>query len=584
MKRSRPNWWLRAGISAMVLAGALFGLSWKLWHLEQERIVQRHEEQNLLEPLRLALWRMDSWLAPRLALENSRSYLEYQSYFPGQRLYNKLLQTLQPGDVLSPSPLLTMESEFIRLHFEIGPDGRFRSPKVPLGNQADLAQGTLLTFDQVAAAGELLARIEQLLASPDARQRLDELPQGAEAVPAPVPVAQSEAEYSKRSSIANTVQQQSVQVDSLAPFFEQTPQEIRTGQLYPVWILDGQPELFYLRSVDLPAGRLVQGFLADWTRLQVDLLAQIEDLFADAQLHPVLDINPEPEGPSRRLATLPATLEVTVGGSSGTVWTTPTGTMLIVTWILVLLVLASGAQTLKATIAFGEQRSRFASSVTHELRTPLTTLQMYSEMLADGLVTDPVKQQEFQATVRNEAVRLANLVENVLSYSRLEEGRSRIDTRRITCGELIESAHPGLEWRAESAGMTLKVNVGPAAEACLRVNSDVVAQILSNLVDNACKYAAEAEVKEIEIACEIRASRLRISVVDHGPGISAEARSRIFRAFERGDAPGGPAKAGVGLGLSLSRALAREMGGELLLEEGDGPGCRFCVVLPVCGE
>ena len=84
---------------------------------------------------------------------------------------------------------------------------------------------------------------------------------------------------------------------------------------------------------------------------------------------------------------------------------------------------ATAVSALRASIAFGERRSRFASAVTHELRTPLTTFRMYSEMLADDMVPDEGQRRVYLATLKEESGRLATLVENVLTYARLEEGR-----------------------------------------------------------------------------------------------------------------------------------------------------------------
>jgi len=588
MNSIHRRWWLRAILCASGLAVVLLGLSWKLLQMEEQQIERRHRERTLLEPLRLALWRMDSWLAPRLALEAHRPPQEYQSYFPRQQLYNKFLQTLRPGDVLTPSPLMTLESDFIRLHFQIDAAGVFSSPQVPRGNQADLAQGTLITFESVERKRKVLESIETLLDPPAVRQCLDRL----EAAPAPLveeePRQQrqqtvSQQEYSKRSSIVNApVEAQRESLDSLDDRLPETPVEALSGPMTPVWLAGAEhPELCFLRRVRFGSDLLIQGFLTDWPVLSGILLKQVEDLFEAASLVPLLDATAADNAPAR-LAGLPARLEVPYTGATQSPFVTPTGILLVALWIAVLLMLLSGARTLRASIAFGEQRSRFASSVTHELRTPLTTLQLYSEMLADGLVSDAQKRKEFQTTIKHEAARLASLVENVLAYSRLEEGGRRIDTGRISCRELLDLARAQLEGRIESAGLRLEVELCEAQDAPLQINSDVMVQVLSNLVDNACKYGTGSE--EIRLCAEVRDGHLRIAVRDAGPGVPRSDRERIFRAFERGPDPsgkGGAAQGGIGLGLSLSRELTREMGGDLILEDRDAPGSSFVIVLPL---
>ena len=94
--------------------------------------------------------------------------------------------------------------------------------------------------------------------------------------------------------------------------------------------------------------------------------------------------------------------------------------------------------TLRSTMALGERRARFASAVTHELRTPLTTFRMYSEMLADDMVKDPAQRATYLSTLRSEADRLSRLVENVLCFARLEDGRYRGRRERVAVSDLLE--------------------------------------------------------------------------------------------------------------------------------------------------
>ena len=107
-------------------------------------------------------------------------------------------------------------------------------------------------------------------------------------------------------------------------------------------------------------------------------------------------------------------------------------------WGAVLLAALAAGLTLRSVIDFGARRSRFASAVTHELRTPLTTFRMYSEMLAEGMVSDPARQIEYHRTLRDESARLAGLVENVLAYAQVEEGRAARRLGTLTLAGLVE--------------------------------------------------------------------------------------------------------------------------------------------------
>jgi signal transduction histidine kinase len=251
----------------------------------------------------------------------------------------------------------------------------------------------------------------------------------------------------------------------------------------------------------------------------------------------------------------------------------PVRSILGVAWTAVLLAAIAVAWLLVGTLSLGERRSAFVSAVTHELRTPLTTLTTYSEMLVEGMVKDEVKRRHYLETLRREAVRLGHLVENVLSYARIEQGRSGDRTQPTPLGDAVERARPRLEERAAQAGMTIVVE----GSAGGRVQLDPVAfeQVLFNLVDNACKYAATSEDKRIHVTATEAAVRVR----DHGPGLDDVARKRLFQPFSRSAARAAGRSPGVGLGLALCRRLARAMGGDLRLEEGEGEGATFLLTL-----
>jgi signal transduction histidine kinase len=242
-----------------------------------------------------------------------------------------------------------------------------------------------------------------------------------------------------------------------------------------------------------------------------------------------------------------------------------------VAWGGLLVSLIAVAFALHSTNQFGQRQARFASAVTHELRTPLTTFRMYSEMLAEGMVSDPAQRTAYLDTLKAEADRLARLVENVLAYARIEDGRFNTHPERIALSALLERVRPFLEQRTRDTDQHLEIEVHNGVE--LEVDVDAITQILFNLVDNACKYAIGATDPRIEVTANSSGPSVTITVRDHGPGIPANLRAAIFRPFER--AARGPADneiPGVGLGLALARALAKDLGGQLELVEGSGSG------------
>ncbi|MBC7771185.1 MAG: HAMP domain-containing histidine kinase, partial [Pyrinomonadaceae bacterium] len=224
----------------------------------------------------------------------------------------------------------------------------------------------------------------------------------------------------------------------------------------------------------------------------------------------------------------------------------------------------------------GERRGRFVSAVTHELRTPLTTFCLYSQMLADGMVRDESAKREYLNTLKREANRLAKIVENVLCFARLSEVRSTSRAEETDAADLLDRTVPTLARRAAESGMTLDVDIEALRGATLCVDPQTVERILTNLVDNACKYAAgycppgEAGGSgiaddRIHIRGAVIDRQVSISVADHGPGIPISQRSKVFRAFNRSGSDSSNTKPGLGLGLSLSRGLARSLGGDLTL-------------------
>jgi signal transduction histidine kinase len=160
-------------------------------------------------------------------------------------------------------------------------------------------------------------------------------------------------------------------------------------------------------------------------------------------------------------------------------------------WPLIVFVLAATAMLLRATLDLSERRGAFVSAVTHELRTPLTTFRMYTEMLSEDMVTDEAQRSRYIETLRKEAHRLDNLVENVLTYARIEDERAQVKAETHALGHLVDEISVRLRERAEQAQFEYKVEVDAALrEHSLLVDRTALEQVLFNLVDNAAKYRA----------------------------------------------------------------------------------------------
>jgi signal transduction histidine kinase len=349
------------------------------------------------------------------------------------------------------------------------------------------------------------------------------------------------------------------------------------GPLVGAWV---GPALVLARRVTGESRMMVQGAWLDWTPLKKSLLASVGDLF------PAADLVPAPNAPnddSRRLAALPARLVTGTLPPEPAVFWSPVRITLGVAWLAVVLAGLAVAVLLHGAVSLSERRGAFVSAVTHELRTPLTTFKMYSEMLADGMVRDEAKRKSYLATLCSEANRLSHLVENVLAYARLERGSARSRVERVTLGELIGRSRDRLEQRAAQAEMELAVDADERARnTVVHIDVAAVEQILFNLVDNACKYAApSATEKVIHLEAEPDGKFAMLRVRDHGRGISDDGARRLFQPFSKSAHEAAHSAPGIGLGLALCRRLSRSIGGDLRLNRTAGAGACFELLLPV---
>lgn len=191
-----------------------------------------------------------------------------------------------------------------------------------------------------------------------------------------------------------------------------------------------------------------------------------------------------------------------------------------------------------------QQRVSFVNHVSHELRTPLTNIRMYAEM-AEARVHDE-RSKRYLGVIVTESHRLGRLIANVLSFSRHQRGELRFDPTPVRIDDelqlIVEQARPLLEGK----GVTLSLQL--RAPAIVLADTDILAQIVGNLLGNAEKYADGAPVR---LQSEQQGQMTRITVADLGPGVPAKDQERIFGAFVR-LADGLSDSAGTGLGLAPS--------------------------------
>lgn len=257
------------------------------------------------------------------------------------------------------------------------------------------------------------------------------------------------------------------------------------------------------------------------------------------------------------------------------------GLSMLLVAIFVTAILAGGSLLLRQARRSEDeaaQKTSFVGNVSHEFKTPLTTIRLYAELLEQDRVRDQAQGREYLRTIGRETQRLARLVNNVLDFSRLEQGRKKYARVSVDLGaelsRLLDTHTP----RVAESGLVLRREI-PDTPVTVATDRDALEQIVLNLIDNACKYAAEGG--EVTVSLATRPDRgATIRVADRGPGVPPEHRGRIFEKFHRVDDALTAEKTGAGLGLSIARQLARGLGGELRYAPRAGSGAEFVLDLP----
>jgi two-component system, OmpR family, phosphate regulon sensor histidine kinase PhoR len=220
-------------------------------------------------------------------------------------------------------------------------------------------------------------------------------------------------------------------------------------------------------------------------------------------------------------------------------------------------------------------RQDFVANVSHELRTPLTSLRGYAETLLDGGLDDAEHRESFVRVIRDQAVRLEALAEDLLSLAELERPGARprrepLDLRDLAAGQVAAFAA-----RAQAAG--LKLELVPGESAPVSADRRLLEQVLANLLDNALKYTDRGSVRVTVTRAD---DRVACEVADTGAGIPEADQPRIFERFYRVDKARAREKGGTGLGLSIVKHIVTLHGGEVRLSSRPGEGSTFRFEIP----
>ena len=574
--RNRNCWvWISFACCACLVVGAMSWLTRSVIHTEQER-AQAEIRAELQERVRLVLWRMDSLGTSLLVEQNGVSRESFLTNYQISLPVSVRFETPDGAAIRGVGDARALEQCGMQL------PGLMKDFKTS-GLEKKQRQ---IESDEVSAIPEPEQREEvaaysnirkdskaQASANKAEWMTRDRILDRAinQQSNASIPLTAKSLEKGKLESLRSQNDfDQLAQLKELNPSTNDQPAN-PVGDFKATWY---EGSLFLIRrGMMLPS--FAQGALVDIPALRELLLTEARSLLPQSSLSPSGNGGDD----SYNLASFPFKL------SPGNLGTTPESIpqtisiSLIVGWLAAMVALLAALALIANVMKLSERRASFVSAVTHELRTPLTTFRLYSDMLSSGAVRAE-KQATYLKVLSREADRLSHLVENVLAFSKIERGSARSTVTDVDLDELLESFQERFASRLEAAGLTLERVPGDPIR--LKLDSSALEHILFNLIDNAAKYAPASEPPVVTLDSTVHKRRVEIRVGDHGPGVPVDECRRIFRPFHKSAKQAAESQPGVGLGLSLSRRLARTMGGTLNCHpRRDGArGAEFVLSLP----
>ncbi|HMX09279.1 MAG TPA: ATP-binding protein [Burkholderiaceae bacterium] len=225
--------------------------------------------------------------------------------------------------------------------------------------------------------------------------------------------------------------------------------------------------------------------------------------------------------------------------------------------------------------AASKAKSEFLAAISHELRTPLTSIRGFAELMEKRI--EQPKFRDMAGLIRKGAEHLNALLTEILDLAKVEAGAMPMNPEPQALRELLDQSVGFFQVSAAEKGLTLAAQFAPDAPASWLCDGLRLKQIINNLLSNAVKFT---EAGGVRVEVEADHERLRLHVIDTGPGIAPELQETVFERFRQGNDRVSYQHGGTGLGLALARALAERMGGTLTLQSAVGEGSRFTLTLP----
>jgi two-component system, OmpR family, phosphate regulon sensor histidine kinase PhoR len=227
-----------------------------------------------------------------------------------------------------------------------------------------------------------------------------------------------------------------------------------------------------------------------------------------------------------------------------------------------------------------EMRADFVANASHELRTPLASLSGFIETLQGPARNDAQARERFLDIMKAQANRMARLIDDLLSLSRIELKAHVQPAHRLDLAAIVRQVADGLQTLARDRGVEVKIAL-PPEELFVRGDRDELIRVFENLIENALKYGAAGKRVDITLARDAGDSEAAVGVRDYGPGIAPEHLPRLTERFYRVDVTESRAQGGTGLGLALVKHIVHRHRGRLTIDSAPGKGATFTVRLPL---
>ena len=246
---------------------------------------------------------------------------------------------------------------------------------------------------------------------------------------------------------------------------------------------------------------------------------------------------------------------------------------MIVFALLLILLIGSylSRRDIQRQLELTQLKNDFISTVSHELKTPLTSIRLLAERLVKLTPEEIAKQKEYHSLILEQSYHLSHLIENILDFSKLEEGKQEYKFEKMDLNNIIKEAIENYPVKVIRPDCSLEINLANDMPQ-FYLDKEAISRAFINILDNALKFSPAGGV--VKIGVRKINDRVSIDVTDQGPGIGEEEKKKIFEPFYH-------AGKGTGLGLSLARHIAQGHNGRVEFESQKGKGSTFKIILPL---